>query len=507
MPKKLSFVMKTMKLISTLAALSAIFALASCSKEDKKEPVPAPKITEFSFLASNNQGVLGEDYTCTISGTDISVSMPSTVDKSALVASFTTNTGDIVKVGKLVQKSGTTPNDFSVPLDYTISNSDSTLNAVYTVTISKKSDSNWTSFVPYTGVSTVYSGAIMAINPKDNVPYLAFKVRADSVTTANANMLDVKKLANGAWESVGKDAFAPATGSELDLDFLSNGTPYVAFQNSTATANKCASVMSFDGSSWNFAGDAAISSDMTSTYVNFAALSASDIVLAQVNNKAGSFPRRVMVMSSFNGSAWSNAQNSLIASDAFVYSENMAKAGDAAYLALIYRTAPYKHVVLKYQSGKWSAIRTDFVQDKATQTGISVLEMAPLADGTVYLLTSDDAVTTGSYQLRLEKYSPSTSSWSTVGGNPLPYIIESHNYAKVAVAPDGTPYIAYQNYASKQIEICHLDSETKQWSAPTVISPLVGDSCTSISLCFTSTGIGYLGYIDGNNHYQVYQYK
>lgn len=240
----------------------------------------------------------------------------------------------------------------------------------------------------------------MAINPKDNVPYLAFKVRSDSVTTANANMLDVKKLANGTWESVGKDAFAPMNGSELDMDFLSNGTPFVAFQNATATVNKCASVMAFDGSSWNFTGDAAISSDMTSTYVNFAALSASDIILAQVNNKAGTFPRRVMVMSSYNGSAWSNAENPLIASGANIYSENMAKSGDAAYLALIYRTAPYKHAVLKYQSGKWSAIRTDFVQENATQTGISVLEMAPLADGTVYLLTSDDAVTTGSLPVK-----------------------------------------------------------------------------------------------------------
>ena len=500
--------MNKMKFFPSLAIFVIIATSVSCSKKDESEPIPAPVLKTFAFLAANNAGVLSEDYQGTIEGTAVTVTMPSTIDKSSLIATFTTNEGDVVTIGSAVQTTDVTANDFSVPVDYSLANSDASLNSLYTVTIAKKTDMNWTASAAYVGTSTVYSGAIMKINPKDNSPLLAFKVRADSVVTGNVGKMTLLRFSNNSWEKVGNEAFsAQISGSEMDLDIMEDGTPYVAFENAEATVNKCASVMSYNGSAWNYVGDAAISSDMASTKVHFAVISANDIILAQVNNKAGSFARRIMVMSSYKGNAWSNAENPAMTSGFQVYDEKIAKVGDCAYLAIISRDAGYACTVLKYQGDKWTSLLDNYTTANSTGNSIAALDLVALEDGTLFLLTADDAVTTGSYQLRLQKYSPSTNAWTTVGGNPLSYIIESHNYARVAIAPDGTPYVAYQNYANKQIEICHIDSDTKQWSSPTIISPLVGNSCSGLSICFAGTGTGFLGYIDGDSHYQLYQYK
>jgi len=66
----------------------------------------------------------------------ISVSMPSGTNLTALSATFTT-TGASVKVGAVVQTSGTTVNNFSSPVVYTVTAIDGTT-ATYTVVVTKK---------------------------------------------------------------------------------------------------------------------------------------------------------------------------------------------------------------------------------------------------------------------------------------------------------------------------------------------------------------------------------
>ncbi len=82
-------------------------------------------ITAFSL-----DGVSG---TIDETGKTISVFMPKDTDVTALVATFTT-TGSSVKVGSALQVSGTTANDFTDPVDYTVTAADGTTQA-YTVTV------------------------------------------------------------------------------------------------------------------------------------------------------------------------------------------------------------------------------------------------------------------------------------------------------------------------------------------------------------------------------------
>ena len=86
---------------------------------------PAKDITAFSFTTPAAVGV--------ISGTNIAVTVPFGTDVTALVATFTT-TGASVRVGATLQVSGTTPNNFTSPLTYTVTAADASTKA-YTVTV------------------------------------------------------------------------------------------------------------------------------------------------------------------------------------------------------------------------------------------------------------------------------------------------------------------------------------------------------------------------------------
>ncbi len=98
--------------------------------------VSAKKITAFSFLAADNS-TLSSDVTATISGTDISATVPFETDVTALVATFST-TGSSVAVDGTDQTSGSTANDFSSTVTYTVTAADNTTRD-YTVTVSTAS--------------------------------------------------------------------------------------------------------------------------------------------------------------------------------------------------------------------------------------------------------------------------------------------------------------------------------------------------------------------------------
>jgi hypothetical protein len=92
----------------------------------------AKALTAFSFEKSHN-AALPNDIAATINGTTISATVPNGTTVTALVPTFTT-TGASVKVGTAVQTSGTTPNDFTSDVMYTVTAEDGSTQ-VYTVTV------------------------------------------------------------------------------------------------------------------------------------------------------------------------------------------------------------------------------------------------------------------------------------------------------------------------------------------------------------------------------------
>jgi hypothetical protein len=142
----------------------------------------------------------------------------------------------------------------------------------------------------------------MAVNPVDNKPYIAFKVRKD-----DNNKMSVLKLDGNSWQQVGTEGFSGAVnGSHYDFDIAPDGTPYVAYGDQDAESLKGAlSVMKFDGSAWQYVGGQGFFKTQAQ-YVGIAALENGLAVGLQNNSKTADIPQRALGVATWNGTAWTS---------------------------------------------------------------------------------------------------------------------------------------------------------------------------------------------------------
>jgi len=168
---------KTMQIYAFAVGLLLAVGMSGCSDKDNFSHgnVDAPRFTSFGFYQEDNPGVLAADYVADLTAIEtagtstvkLNVSMPATVDKSNLIARFTTAEGTTVRVNGTVQTSRTTANNFTVPVDYIIGSG--VLNVRYAVTVVKATNMKWTEITPFSDLA-VYGDAVMKINPQDGLP-------------------------------------------------------------------------------------------------------------------------------------------------------------------------------------------------------------------------------------------------------------------------------------------------------------------------------------------------
>ena len=480
------------------------------------------RLLSFGFYKADNSG-LTADYVAEIpafvAGTtsyEVNIAMPADVDKSALVARFTVNSGNSVSVDGVPQTSQFTENDFEDPIDYLVRNSSRNQNIRYTVTVVELKAKSWTEVATldptalsgneaFTGV---FSGAVLVVNPKDNVPYVAYGARGVD------NKMSVAKFEDGAWKQVGAALFSPViNGSHFDFDIANDGTPYVAFGDTEAAALKSSlSVMKFDGSAWSNVGDQGFFKVQTQN-MGFAAVNNGLAVCLQNNSASGAIPRRAMGVATWDGSAWTTGESSLLPTGQQVAFTKMGDNGKIATLISINRGAvngvSYGHNIFKYENGNWESLLTNFVEPNASQTYASPNQMGTkvASDGTIYAWTADDAQTSGVYQVRLKKYNANTKAWETIGGNSLPLGLESglesHVIVDVAIDSEGIVFVAFNNYKDqKKLYVMNLDPNTNQWTTAKQLATDADD----INIDFAADGTGYITYTDGSNKIHMFKY-
>lgn len=486
------------------------------------------RLLSFGFYKADNSG-LTADYVAEIpafvAGTtsyEVNIAMPADVDKSALVARFTVNSGNSVSVDGVPQTSQFTENDFEDPIDYLVRNSSRTQNIRYTVTVVELKEKSWTEVATldptalsgneaFTGV---FSGAVLVVNPKDNLPYVAYGARGVD------NKMSVAKFEDGDWKQVGSALFSPiVNGSHYDFDIANDGTPYVAFGDKDIASTKAdgktdtdysLSVMKFDGSAWNNVGAQGFFKSQA-TYVGMACLD-NGLVASLVNNHASSaIPRRSMGIATWDGSAWTTGESTLLNPGQGVYTCKMGDNGKIATLISINRGkvdgVNYGHNIFKYENGTWESLATNFLETGATQTSIAqgAFGTKVASDGTIYAWTGDNAP--GSYQVRLKKYNATTKAWETVGGNTLPLGFEgdydSHLLVDVAIDPEGTLFVIFTDFDDqKKLYLITLDQKTNQWTARQQLATNADD----INIDFAADGTGYITYTDGSNKIHMFKY-
>ncbi len=158
----------------TVSLLLFFLVLAGCKAALKS----TSEFTSFSFLAATNSA-LSSDVAATISGTNITASVPYGTSRSSLVASFTHN-GKSVTHGGVAQVSGVTANDFSFLPFYTVTAEDDS-STFYSVAVEESAPTISTIGSPSGGQDIVVIGYDVSGNKESTVtisPYTkGFKIK------------------------------------------------------------------------------------------------------------------------------------------------------------------------------------------------------------------------------------------------------------------------------------------------------------------------------------------
>jgi hypothetical protein len=149
--------------------------------------VPATKSSEKEITVFSFNG-LNPVVNATISGTNITATVPNGTNRSNLIASFTASAKAIVKVGQTLQVSGTTQNDFTNAVTYTVTAEDGTTKDYTVIVIDTTKNEGFLSF-QVNGINgvVVNNDSIITITVPDNTDITklvaTFKVQSTAVVS------------------------------------------------------------------------------------------------------------------------------------------------------------------------------------------------------------------------------------------------------------------------------------------------------------------------------------
>jgi len=472
--------MRTKKTVFYVLGLMSL--LVSCKDNGPDIKYKEPQILSFGFYAEDNEGVIAKDYVVdSVTTNSITIDLPEGTNKTALVARFTTNENDTVKVNGTLQTSGTTANDFSLPVDYMLSQGD--LYAKYTVTIGKAPAYVWTLVTPYDQDSVVAS--ILKVNPVSGIPFIMYKEDRTNTEDEKAAMI---KLDNGAWVNLG-EASEGRIGSYYDFTFDANGNPYISYSDYTATTSQMHSVSAFNGTAWSLVGSKGVTT-VKASYNSIAFSPDGNLMLFSMTDVAGALAKRELCVSTFDATTWTTNQTvSGRGSDLASYFPTAKLSNGALYLAVYNAVTPNSFSLYKLENGTWSTLADKWRDEAATGMNIRDFDMDVDHDGNVYIAMADNSSDGVTYKHKIVKYTASTGNVSVVG-NPFTVVTGNLFNYDLAVSPTGTPYIFYRNENSYPT-VSYFDAETQDWSTPYTFETV---SASDLSIDFARNGDAYLSY-------------
>lgn len=473
-----------------------VFAMASCAKKAdiwERAKVNEVKMLSFGFYKADNPGLLIRDYVIKqVSSNNITVLLPADVDRSNLIARFTVGDNDITRVSGAVQKSGETGNDFTVPVDYYLS--DGNYNAKYTVTIVKGGDFEWAPVPFILEDSAVVE--VMKVNPVTGEPFIMYKQSRPSSSDARAAMASYR---NGQWISMGNISDG-VVGSYFDLTFNSTGIPYVTYTDNAATVAQANTVKTFDGSGWFTVGNRGFTpAKVTYNAISFDSESKLR-VFTTFDAAAGGFVRREIVMGTYDNNTWTLAKLPGRLSTTVSYRQVAKLKDNVLYLGIYNAVSPNSISLYKFENNTWTTLLDAWKDPASTSISLYDIDIEVDEDGDVYIALGDNS-SSGVLKHRVIKFSAATQAVSPVGS----YIVgtgASSMSLDLALSPIGTPYLFYKT-SSNYPAVISFDNETQDWTTPHIFETEVADE---LSLDFAPNGDAYATYIKKTKLY-VHKYS
>ncbi len=220
---------------------------------------------------------------------------------------------------------------------------------------------------------------VLAIAP-DGAPYVAFRDLSLSGNVTVMKFTGITVAVPTGWSLVGSAGFSPGSVMELSLVFAPNGTPYVAYTDNSPSGNNKLTVMKFDGTAWVNVGLPDFSPSATSSTTLRSSLAiASDGTPYVAYADTSTTPPGMATVMKFDGTAWVKVGGA--ASTVATTATSLAFAPDGT---LHVATQSPKATVSKFNTGTstWETVgNVGFSTTAVSGSGTLAFAM----DGTPYL--------------------------------------------------------------------------------------------------------------------------
>lgn len=487
-----------MKKFLSVFALAALL-LCGCKKEEPKpEPPQGPvKLTSFAFLTQDNPALKADLKDDLLTDNKVYFELPFGTDPEilkSLVPSFTTNEEGIeVTAGGQTVVSGQTALDFSVPVDLTLSKR--TENALYTVTVKilEYVPAKWSLLAKTTDLN--FKGApVMAVSPKDQLPYIMAIQRAQN---ADGEDIDRPVLLSVEGAALKLTVLADRKGDHPALAFSPDGGLYAAFLDSGP--GKVTVLKVENGTAVPVGAEGAI---FKSDEHALLPLAKDNVYLACKNAERKNCPvaRRALNLAHFNGADWENG----IAVEGrdpahYGFLPHSAFQKDSWYLMVTNQNAE-SYSMYKIGKDKVGTVFENYIPDKADGTpneaqkgavnAYSRDDFSVSSAGDLYIVTPS-LYFDGGAKAGVFKYDAATGK-SSVLGTFEEKQDGRHNCYSIALDGYDTPYVAFIDIEEPDKErngyVRFYDPVSKAWTNREAVS----EKSDNPIIRFNAEGKGYL---------------
>ncbi|WP_437920335.1 hypothetical protein [Sphingobacterium sp. LRF_L2] len=458
--------------------------------------VRSAAIIAFGFYAADNEGILFKDYLGKLNAADIAVDLPVDADITKLVARFTTTAGATVRVNGVQQTSASTENDFTEGLVYEITDEETVEPETFHVLIGRLTAPEWMQMNIGSIANYSVTEARMTIDPTTDYPVIIFsRGSSDGDGTRKAV---VSAFDGTAWNYLG-DANG-ISGDRVDASAIAvddDGVVYAAYKDYFTSGDlvQYASVQRYVNGAWSYVGPAQSSTHRVNyLHLETTANKMPVIGYTAARAEAGAVNRSSQTMF-YSNDTWTLRSIDGIATN---YFSRIKKGRDNKLyyvgMDMTPGTALRRPTVYRFNDTtlNWELVGTALISPSASIYGAIYADVEASETGEVYVVFQSQANTDKkSYVM---KYSG--GSWRQIGAEISHTANSSAQRDNIALAlhPNGTLYFAHSD--ANGLKVTTFDENTQNWTAAKSLTTTVADK---LDLRISNTGIPYITtVIDGN---------